>query len=87
MAYISESIASRIAWCQRQKIQTSARFDLEGWQAEEEGLRDALFNRDQTNHYRDYPRSVLERYLMGLQDGRTMIRIAALSQHRAASCL
>jgi hypothetical protein len=80
MAYTSESIASRIAWCQRQKTQSSALLDLEGWHAEEEGLRDALLNRDRTNQYRDYPRGVFERYLLGLQDGRAMIRIAALYQ-------
>ena len=87
MAYTSESIASRIAWCQRQKTQSSVQLDLEAWHAEEEGLRDALFNRDHTNQYRDYPRGVFERYLLGLQDGRAMIRIAALSQHRATSRL
>ena len=85
MAYASESIASRIAWCQRQKTQSSVPLDLEAWHAEEEGLRDALFNRDHTNQYRDYPRSVFERYLMGLQDGRAMIRVATLCQQRATS--
>ena len=82
MAHTNESIASRIAWCQRQKTQTSALLDLEAWHAEEEGLRDALLNRDHTYQYRDYPRGVFERYQMGLQDGRAMIRISALSQHR-----
>jgi hypothetical protein len=85
MTYTSESIASRIAWCQRQKTQSSAPLDLEAWHAEEEGLRDALFNRNHSNQYQDYPRSVFERYLMGLQDGRAMIRIAAQCQHRATS--
>ena len=87
MVYTSESIASRIAWCQRQKTQSSALLDLEGWHAEEEGLRDALLNRDRTNQYRDYPRGVFERYLLGLQDGRAMIRIAGLFPHRAHSRL
>jgi len=85
MAYTSESIASRIAWCQRQKTQSSAQLDLEAWHAEEEGLRDALFNRDHIDLYRDYPEGVFERYLLGLQDGRAMIRIAALCQQRATS--
>jgi len=87
MAYTSESIASRIAWCQWQKTQTSAQRDLEAWHAEEEGLRDALLDRDHTNRYRDYPRGVFERYLMGLQDGRAMIRIAGLFPHRPTSRL
>ena len=87
MAYTNESIASRIAWCQRQKTQTSAQPDLQGWHAEEEGLRDALLNRDHTNQYRNYPPDVFERYLMGLQDGRAMIRIAAVCQHGPTSRL
>lgn len=85
MAYTSESIISRIAWCQQQKTRSSAQFDLEAWHAEEEGLRDALLNRDHTSQYRDYPEGVFERYLLGLQDGRAMIRIAALYQQRATS--
>ena len=85
MAYVTESIASRIAWCQRQRTQACARLELEGWHAEEEGLRDALLNRDHTNQYRDYPRGVFERYLLGLQDGRAMIRIEGLFQPRATS--
>ena len=87
MAYANESIASRIAWCQEQKAKTSAPLDLEAWGAEEEGLKDALLNRDHTNQYRDYPRGVFERYLLGLQDGRAMIRIEGLFQHRATSRL
>ena len=87
MVYTNESIASRIAWCQRQKTQSSASLDLEAWHAEEEGLRDALLNRDHTNQYRDYPRGVFERYLLGLQDGRAMILIEGLFPHRASSRL
>lgn len=87
MAYTSESITSRIAWCQRQKSQSSALLDLEAWHAEEEGLRDALLNRDHTNQYRDCPRDVFERYLLGLQDGRAMMRVEGLFQHRATSRL
>ena len=87
MAYTNESIASRIAWCQRQITQTSAQLDLEAWHAEEEGLRDALFDRDHTNQYRDCPRGVFERYVIGLQDGRAMIRIAGLCRDRATFCI
>jgi hypothetical protein len=85
MAYTNESIASRIAWCQQQKTQSSVPLDLEAWHAEEEGLWDALLNRDHTNQYRDYPQGVFERYLLGLQDGRAMIRIEGLFQPRATS--
>lgn len=85
MAYVTESIASRIAWCQRQKTQARARLELERWHAEEEGLRDALLNRDHTNQYRYCPPGVFERYLMGLQDGLALIRTAAVDQRHATS--
>jgi hypothetical protein len=85
MAYVTESIASRIAWCQQQKTRASAQPDLEGWSAEEAGLRDALLNRDQTNQYRYSPPDVLERYVMGLQDGLALLRAAAVAQHYATA--
>jgi hypothetical protein len=81
MAYPTESIASRIEWCQRQSTRARAQLELEGWQAEEEGLRDALFNRNHTNQYQHCPPSVFVRYVMGLQDGEALIRTAAVSQH------
>jgi hypothetical protein len=83
MAYTSESIASRIAWCQHQKTQSREQRDLEAWHAEEEGLRDALLNRDRINQYRNCSEGVFERYLMGLRDGRAMIRLVALHQQGA----
>ena len=85
MAYLTESIASRIAWCRRQKRQARARLDFEGWHAEEEGLRDALLNRDHTNQYRYCPPGVFDRYVMGLQDGLAVIRAEAVEQHHATS--
>jgi hypothetical protein len=83
MAYANKSIASRIDWCRRQKIQACAPHEREGWQAEEEGLQDALFNRDHTTQYQHGPPSVFERYALGLQDGHVMLRTAAVSQHFA----
>jgi hypothetical protein len=64
-------------------MQARARLELEGWDAEEEGLRDALLNRDHTNQYRYCPPGVFERYVMGLQDGLAMIRAAAVDQYYA----
>ena len=81
MAYATKSIASRIDWCQRQSTRAQAQLELEGWQAEEEGLRDALLNRDHTNEYQHGPPGVFERYAMGLQDGHAMMRAAAVDQH------
>jgi hypothetical protein len=70
------SLIARIAWCQRQEIRAHTQAELEKWRAEEEGLRDALLNRDHTGHYRYSPPAVFHRYEMGLEDGRTLIRAA-----------
>ena len=83
MEYKTISITSRIEWCRRQKTQARVRLELEGWQAEEEGLRDALLNQDHTNEYQHGPPGVFERYAMGLQDGQALIRAAAVDQHFA----
>ena len=85
MAYVTEPIVSRIAWCRRQTMQARERLELDGWHAEEEGLRDALLNRDHTNQYRYGPSGVFERYVMGLQDGLALIRAAAVDQYHATS--
>jgi hypothetical protein len=83
MAYATKSIASRIDWCRRQKTQTRTPRELAGWQAEEEGLQDALLKRDHTTQYQQGPLSVFERYAMGLQDGLAMLRTAAVYHHFA----
>ena len=78
-----KSIASRIDWCRQQSTQARAPLERAEWQAEEEGLEDALFNRDHTTQYQQGPLSVFERYAMGLQDGHAMLRAAAVNQHFA----
>lgn len=83
MAYATKSIASRIDWCRRQKIQACALRELEGWQAEEEGLQDALLHRDHTTQYQQGPLGLFERYAMGLQDGKALIRATAVDQYSA----
>ncbi|MEO5630255.1 MAG: hypothetical protein ABIQ24_02010 [Nitrospiraceae bacterium] len=83
MTYAPKSIASRIDWCRQQSTQARAPRELEGWQAEEEGLRDALFNRDQMTQYQQGPLGVFERYAMGLQDGHALLRTAAVYYHFA----
>ena len=80
---MSKSIASRIEWCRRQSTQACAPRELAGWQAEEEGLLDALFNRDHTNQYQQGPPGLFERYVMGLQDGQALIRTSAVYHHLA----
>jgi hypothetical protein len=81
MEYQTKSIASRIEWCRRQKIQAREQLELEGWQAEEEGLRDALLNRNHTNQYQHCPLGVFKRYVMGFQDGQALIHTASVDQH------
>jgi hypothetical protein len=83
MEYKTRSIASRIEWCRRQKTQACAQLEFEGWQAEEEGLWDALLNRDHTNQYQHCPLGVFKRYVMGFQDGQALIHAAAVDQHFA----
>jgi hypothetical protein len=85
MPHTSPSIIARIEWCRRQETHAYSRAELEGWLAEEEGLRDALLNRDHSNQYRFGPPGVFERYAMGLQDGRALLRTAAVDQEFAHS--
>ena len=81
-ATASISIASRIEWCRRQSMQACAPLEAAGWQAEEDGLWDALLDRDHTNQYQQSPTGVFARYryTMGLQDGHAMMRTAAVGQ-------
>jgi len=74
--HTSTSLVARIEWCRRQEMQARTEAELEGWCAEEEGLQDALLNRDCTDRYRYNPPAVFERYAMGLEDGRALLRAA-----------
>src|SRR5262249_37719311 len=79
----NKSIESRIEWCRRQSAQACAPLEIAGWRAEAEGLQDALLDRDHTTHYLQGPPSVFVRYATGLQDGRLVLRAAAVLQHFA----
>lgn len=83
MAVTSTFILSRIEWCRQQRTQERTEPELEGWRAEEEGLRDALFHRDHTNQYWYRPPAVVERYAMGFEDGQALIRLAWMERHLA----
>jgi hypothetical protein len=83
MTYAPKSIASRIEWCRQQSTQARAPRERAGWQAEEEGLRDALFNRDHTTQYQQGPPAAFERYALGLQDGHALLRSEAVYLHFA----
>ena len=68
-------LVARIDWCRRQRRRAPTQREVEGWCAEEEGLWDALLERDHTDQYRHSRPSVFERYAMGLEDGRALIRL------------
>jgi len=84
MASTTNPIEIRIAWCRRQRAKAVSETEVEGWYAEEEGLRDALLNRNHTNEYRLSLPEVYERYTMGLQDGAALMRAAWLGLARPA---
>ena len=84
-AHTSISLVTRIEWCRRQGAHAHAEPELEGWRAEEEGLRDAILNTDRTYQYRYSPTAVFERYAMGLEDGRALMRLAWVDRHLATS--
>lgn len=85
MARTRPFIMSRIEWCRQQRTQARTEAEMEGWRAEEEGLRDALLNSDHTNDYRYSPPDVCERYAMGFGDGQALIRLSWVNRHLAAS--
>jgi len=57
-------------------MQAPTQSEREGWRAEEEGLRDALFHRNHSEAYQDRLPCVFERYAIGLEDGRVLNRLA-----------
>jgi hypothetical protein len=81
MAGATLSIPSRIDWCRQQKMLARAQLELDEWQAEEEGLQDALLNRNHTNQYQHCSPGVFKRYVMGFEDGQALILAAAIGQH------
>ena len=85
MGYATNSIISRIEWCRRQRAQLATSRELEEWEAEEQGLQDAILNTDHTNQYRLSPPRVFERYAMGLQDGKALIRAEVVTSLVGAS--
>lgn len=80
MDITSNTVKLRIACCRRQREKARTQIEQEAWRAEEEGLRDAALRRDHTNKYRERSPIILERYLIGFQDARTLMRIAKVTQ-------
>lgn len=69
-------INARIAWCQRQRERASTESAVDGWRAEEDGLRDALLNKNHTDAYRLSTAEAFRRYVRGLREGRAILRVA-----------
>ncbi len=80
MRNLFDLLTFRIAWCREQMALACTEFESDGWRAEEDGLRDALLNRDYTDHYRLSSPEIFERYLRGFQDGTILLR-AARAEH------
>ncbi|MDH4154665.1 MAG: hypothetical protein OEV01_12835 [Nitrospira sp.] len=73
-------ISVRIEWCRQRSRQARSEPEADAWQAEADGLRDAVMNRNHSNDYRFCPPDIRERYLLGLQDGLAMLQ-ATRGQH------
>jgi hypothetical protein len=78
MANASTFIVAFIERCRQLRPQARTQAELDASRAEEEGLRDALLDRDQTYQYRYSPPGVFERYAISLQYGRALIRLACV---------
>ena len=85
MTVTSPSIVARMEWCRWQSTHAQTDPEIEGWRAEEDGLRDALLHRDHTKLYRYGPPGVFVRYAMGFEDGHALMRLAWVARHVATS--
>jgi hypothetical protein len=80
MNHITNTIAVHIDWCKRQIARARTEPEVDGWRAEEDGLRDALLNTDHTEDYRLCPTEIRERYVLVLQDGTALLRTAQVKR-------
>lgn len=79
-------INARIAWCRQQRAQARSEPEFDGWRAEEDGLRDALLNKGHADHYRLSHPELFDRYVMGFEDGRALLRASRVERafHKTA---
>lgn len=79
-------ITARIEWCRQRSRQAPSEPEADGWQAEADGLRDAVMKRDHREDYRLCSSEIRERYLLGLQDGIAMLQATRVqhANHAAA---
>lgn len=73
-------ITARIEWCRQRSRQAGNEPEADGWQAEADGLRDAVMSRDHSEDYRLCSPEIRERYLLGLQDGIAMLQTTRVRQ-------
>lgn len=79
MESVHNLINTRIAWCRRQREQASTESEADGWRAEEDGLRDALLNKNYADAYRLSSTVVFQRYMLGFQDGTALLSTAQIA--------
>jgi len=80
MEQTTDPISIRINWCRRQIAQARTEPEVDGWRAEEDGLRDALLNRDHTEDYRSCPPEIRDRYMLGFRDGTALLRTVRIER-------
>ncbi len=80
MDYTTNSVTFRIVWCRRLRVKARTDLEVEAWRAEEEGLRDAVLRRDHVTKYRGRSPILFERYVLGFQDGKALMRVARVNR-------
>jgi hypothetical protein len=72
---VNDYLTARIEWCHRQATEALTTLEALEWYAEQNGLIDALIERDCSHDYQDLS-TLRERYTRGLQDGKVLIQVA-----------
>jgi len=80
MDHTTNPVTFRIVWCRRQRVKARTDLEMEAWRAEEEGLRDALLRRDHVSKYCGRSSILFERYVLGFQDGKALMRVARVNR-------
>lgn len=80
MDYTTNPVTFRIVWCRQQRVKATTDLEVEAWRAEEEGLRDAVLRRDHVNKYRWQSSILFERYVLGFQDAKALMRVARVNR-------
>lgn len=73
MAFSSNLIGSRLAWCRVQRMRAITKEEAERFLAEEEGLLDAQLGRDRTDIYSQNRPYIVTSYELGLRDGQALM--------------